>query len=125
MVTIIWLYPRPQLPAKKNNYLTLEKKVELIKYTQKNPGVSVRALGEVFDCGKTQVGKILKNKESLLSQYVANVSGSRVHTRLTQRPSQFVEVNKALYQWFMAPCSRNIYPGGPQLIEKAKEIADT
>ena len=27
--------------AKKRNYLTLDKKVELIKYAQKHPGVSV------------------------------------------------------------------------------------
>ena len=57
------------LQNKKRNYLTLEKKIEVIKYTKKNPGVGVRALGEQFDCGKTQIGKILKNQESLLSMY--------------------------------------------------------
>ena len=56
----------------------------------------MRALGEIFDCGKTQIGKILKNKESLLSQYEANASGSRVHASMTQRPSEYEEVNKAL-----------------------------
>ena len=55
------------MASKKRNYLTLEKKVELIKHAQKNPGVSVRALGELFDCGKTQVGRILKSKGSLLA----------------------------------------------------------
>ena len=39
--------------ATKRNYLALDKKVELIKYAQKNPGVGARALGEMFDCGKT------------------------------------------------------------------------
>ena len=82
---------------KKRNYLTLNKKVELIKYAQKNPGVSVRALGEMYDCGKTQVGKILKSKESLLTMYESNASGSRVYTSMTQRPSEFEEVNKSLY----------------------------
>ena len=55
------------------------------------------ALGEMFDCGKTQVGKILKSKESLLTMYESNASGSRVHTSMTQRPSEFEEVNKSLY----------------------------
>ena len=55
----------------------MNKKVELIKYAQKNPGVSVRALGEMFDCG-AQVGKILKSKESLLTMYESNASESRV-----------------------------------------------
>ena len=68
--------------CKKRNYLTLDKKVELIKYTQINSRVSARALGEVFDCGKTQVGKILKNKDSLLTMYESNASGNRVHTTM-------------------------------------------
>ena len=77
----------------KRNYLSLEKKVEVIKHSQKNPGISVRALGEIFGCGKTQIGHILKNKESLLSLYQANTSGSRD-------------------------------PGGPELTENTKEIAE-
>ncbi len=36
----------------------------------------------------------------------------------------FKDINEALYKWYMAACSKNIYPAGPQLIEKAKQIAD-
>ena len=36
-----------------------------------------------------------------------------------------MDVNKALYEWYLLACSKNIFPGGPQLIEKAKEIAET
>lgn len=86
---------------------------------QKNPGTSVRALGEIFGCGKTQIGHILKNKESLLSLYQA----SRVHTSKS-RTSEYVEVNDALHKWFTLACSKNVYPGGPELTEKAKEIAE-
>ena len=32
-------------------------------------------------------------------------------------------MNKALYNWYVIACSKNIYPGGPQLIEEAKQIA--
>jgi hypothetical protein len=46
------------MATKTRNYLTLEKKIEPIKHVQKNPGVSVRALGELFHCGRTQVGRI-------------------------------------------------------------------
>ena len=38
--------------------------------------------------------------------------------------SEYVEVNEALYKWFTLACSKNIYPGGPELVEKAKEIAE-
>ena len=112
------------LSTVKRHYLALDKKVELIKYAQKNPRVGARALGEMFDCGKTQVGRILKSKESLLTMYESNASGSRVHTSKILRPSEFEEVNKSLYLWYTLACSKNIHPGGPQLTEKAKEIAE-
>ena len=38
--------------------------------------------------------------------------------------SEFAEVNKTLYNWYLLACSKNIYPAGPQLIEKAKLIAE-
>ena len=82
------------------NCLSLEKKVEVINY-QQNPTTSIRALGEKFQCGK-------------------NASGSR-HITGT---SEYVEVNEALYKWFCIACTKNIFPGGPKLMEKAKEIAD-
>ena len=108
--------------SQKRNYLSLEKKVEVIRHLQNNPGVSVRSLAEIFGCGKTQIALILKNKESILSLFQANISSSRVHTSKS-RSSEYVEVNDTLYKWFTLACSKNIYPGGPELIEKAKEIA--
>ena len=38
--------------------------------------------------------------------------------------SKFGEMNDLLYQWYHKAVSRNIYPGGPLLKEKAKQIAD-
>ena len=40
---------------------------EIIKHAQKNTGISVKALGELFNCGKMRVSRILKSKESLLA----------------------------------------------------------
>ena len=109
---------------KKRNYLSLKKKVEVITYVDTNPRTSHRALGELFGCGRTQIAHILKNKQSLLSQHQSNASGSRSLTSTT-RTSEFSEVNKALYEWYTLACSKNIYPGGPQLMEKGKQIAET
>ena len=109
--------------ASKRNYLSLKKKVELIHYAEKNPGISVRALGEQFECGKTQVGQILKKKCELLAMFEANISAGRCHTN-TFRESEYAEVNTALYDWYNIACSKNMFPGGPQLIEKAKQIAE-
>ena len=38
-------------------------------------------------------------------------------------PSEFSEVNEALHKWYLLACSKNIYPSGPQLCKKVKEIA--
>ena len=67
------------MSGKKRNYLSLEKKRELIKTSQSHPSASVRSLGERFNCSKTQVAYILKNKASILSMYETNQSGSRIH----------------------------------------------
>ena len=108
-------------PAKKRNVLSLEKKVQVTKTMESNRGMNVRSLSEKFSCGKSQIAYILKNKASILSIYEANVSGSRAH--VSHRATEYSSINEALYQWYTIACSKNIYPSGPQLIEKAKEIA--
>ena len=111
-------------PKKKRNCLTLKRKIEVINYAKKNPGINIRSLADIFQCGKTQIALIIKSKDSLLSMYESNASGSRVHTTTKFRSSKFMDVNKALHDWYLLACSKNIYPAGPQLIEKAKEIAE-
>ena len=113
-------------PTNKRNCLTLKKKVEVIKYAKQNPRINIRDLGDAFQCGKIQIAMILKNQlqDSLLSAYESNASSSKVHATMKFRSSEFIDVNKALYEWYLIVCSKNIYPGGPELIEKAKEIAE-
>ena len=119
--------------AKKRNCLTLKKKVEVINYAKKNPWVNIRDLGEMFQCGKTKIAKIVKNQDSLLSMYESNASGIgliratmklRDDATMKFRSSEFMDVNKAVYEWYVLACSKNIFLGGPQLIEKAKERAE-
>ena len=79
----------------------------------------MRAIADaVGKIGKTQVGTILKNKESILSTYESNCSTSK-----KARTSKFCDINEALYEWYLMACSKNIYPNGPTLTAKAKEIA--
>ena len=86
-----------------------------------DPKLSVRALSELFHCGKTQISDILKDKEFITSLYESNASSSLSHTR--HRTSDYSEINEALYKWYLLACSKNIYPVGTQLTEKAREIA--
>ncbi len=43
-------------------YLSLEKKVNLIEYTEKHPKLGVRAIAECFEIGQTQVSDIHEDK---------------------------------------------------------------
>ncbi len=57
--------------------------------------------------------------------FQSNASGSRVHVSKTcGRKSEYADVNNALYTWYNLACSKNIFPMGPQLIEKARQIAE-
>lgn len=110
----------------KRNYLTLQEKVDVIKAAKGDHGLSLRELGEWFQCGRMQIAHILKNKESIISLYESNSSCSRVNTSKTcGRQSEYSDVNKSLYDWYVIACSKNVFPMGPQLIEKAKQIANS
>ena len=95
----------------------------MIKSAEKNLGITIRELAEWFDCGKTQIAKILKNKASLLSSYESKAPNTSVKT--VTRTSDFSDINKALYEWFCLDCSNFFYPNGPQLMEKARQVATT
>ena len=56
--------------------------------------------------------------------YESNASGSRVHTDKTSCVSEYEEIYKSLYEWYTLACSKNIFPMGPHLAEKAREIAE-
>ena len=106
------------------NTLSLKQKYEVIDAARKNPAIGIRALAEKFSCGRTQVSTILKNKETILQLYESNMSSTSLLARKRCRQSDFAPVNETLYKWYSLATSRNIYPAGPQLCEKAKQIAD-
>ena len=107
------------MASRKRTHLSIERKAEVIKYAKDHAGVGVRALAESFGIGKTQVSEILKNKDTILAAYESINSSTSKRPRI----SKYSEVNERLYEWYTMACSKNIYPGGPQLIAKAKEIA--
>ena len=47
---------------KKSKYLSLKDKVDMIRTAGKNHCMSLRGLGEIFYCGKTQILQTIKKK---------------------------------------------------------------
>ncbi len=58
--------------------MPLKKKVEVIKAHENDRGLSHRALGEMFQCGRTQVAQIIKNKDSILALFKANLEAGSI-----------------------------------------------
>ena len=77
----------------------------------------------MLGCGRTQITMILKHRESILTRYKSNASDKQEQISKIPRTSVYATVNKHLYEWYTLACSKNIYPGGPQLIEKGLQIA--
>ena len=107
-------------PSQRND-LTLALKYEVVKAAEREK-LGVRKLSAMFGCGKTQISVILKNKQKIKDLYEANASGQRCQTSKRFRESKFSQVNDTLYSWYRLAVSKNVYPDGPQLCEKAREI---
>ena len=96
-------------PSHKRNYLSLEKKVEVIKYLQENPGTSIRALVEKFGCGRTQIAKT-KNLFFLLSTITAQGAG---FIQVSHALLSMLKLMKHFINGFDLPVPRIYYRGGP------------
>ena len=51
----------------KRNNLTLALKYEVVKTAEREKKLGMRKLSEMFNCGKTQISVILKNRERIKS----------------------------------------------------------
>ncbi len=108
--------------VKKRNALNLQQKFDVIKVAEKLPKPTIRKLAEDFNCGKTQISTILQNKSRVIELYESFASANIYHTK-RQMSSKFGEINDLLYDWYRMATSRNLYPDGSLLKEKALQIA--
>ena len=100
--------------------LTLKERVDVIEYSKKNPGLGSRNMASFFKCGKTQIQRILQKKDEIMAAYEANQSESRKRNH----PSQFDEIDEAVYQWYSLARQRQVPVTGPMLQEEALKIAE-
>ena len=99
--------------------LTLSQKVEVI-HASKNHGESTRKLATKFECGKTQIIKILKNKDSILETWMSNGAANNKRSN----NEKFAKINRMLWDWYVKVRQSNIPVDGPLLKEEARLIAE-
>ena len=81
---------------------------------------STRKLAKRFECGKTQIIKILKNKESILEAWSSD-SATNCNRSNNEK---FEKINSLLWEWYMRARQSNIPVDGPMLREEARLIAE-
>ena len=88
-------------------------KYDVIQMFEREPG----KIGVIFKCGKTQ------NKVNIKDTYEYNSRSDVCQVQKRNQASKYVDVNLALYEWYMIATSKSIHPNSTQLSEKAKQIA--
>ena len=64
----------------------------------------------------------MEEKQLILELHAANMASESVQSRKRTRICEYSDINKALHEWYLLVCSKNIYPVGSQLRKKAKQI---
>ena len=103
------------------NELTLKERYKVVEYSKKHPPDSTRVIAEVFNCSRTQIQQILKNKDRIALEFEAKGEPA---TRKRKRKAAFQSVNDAVYQRYRLVRQRNVPVSGPMLQTEARLIAD-
>ena len=108
------------MAKKERRELTLKERIDVLEYHEKNPKVGTRSIATTFTCGKTQIQRILQQKDEIKAAYEANQSDSRKRKRL----AQFDDIDGAVYHWYKLARQRQVPVNGPMLQEEALKIAE-
>nr|CAB3238194.1 dihydrolipoyl dehydrogenase, mitochondrial [Phallusia mammillata] len=107
-----------KMPTKRKRHeLTLKDKVKVIEEIDK--GAAQVTLAQKYDVSQSQVSRLAKHRDKLLSEYHNNVSPCRKRARAMTHEN----VGDALLEWFHLAKSKGIMVNGPLLRKKAKDFA--
>lgn len=107
----------PKTLKRKRLVLTIEAKIEIIERLQK--GESQQSLADQFKIGKSTVSDLWKKREDVLyfAAKLDNTDGSK--RRKVMKQAKNVQLEEALFMWFIQRRSRGDPISGPLLTEKA------
>lgn len=105
----------------KRKRLNLSDKIKILSLKEKE-NLSVRELAEKFDCGKTQIANILKNKSEIVQQFETN--GNKEVKRKFPRTEGGI-IDETVFAWICQLRAKNMPISGPMIQEKASLVAKT
>ena len=102
----------------KHKTLTLEEKIKVIEHEKnKRPAKELTVL---FKVGKTQIYDILKNKIKIQDEWVKGTAG---HVKRVTKSTEYDEINRAMFEWFVSARAKGIPISGPLIQTEALETA--
>lgn len=93
----------------KHKTLTLEEKIKVIEEHEKNKRPA-KELTVLFKVGKPQIYDILKNKIKIKDEWVKGTAG---HVKRITKSTDYNEVNRAMFEWFVSARAKGIPISGP------------
>ena len=82
--------------AKETKFPVVSRNIKVIQVSGTG-GISTRKLADRFGGGKTQITKVLKNKQKIMSEWNSNESSS---TQKRSKNGKFSDVNQLLWAWY-------------------------
>ncbi|GBM65836.1 hypothetical protein AVEN_262000-1 [Araneus ventricosus] len=102
----------------KRVFLNLEQRIEVLR--QYENGKSAKKLAELFNFGRTQINKVIKEKDFILKEY----EDFKFRSVKRMRHEKYVDINEVVLEWFKTVRAKKIPVSGPMIQHKAKELAD-
>lgn len=101
---------------KKRNHLTIKEKLKILKAIEN--GAIQSNLSKEYSVSPAMICQIKKNKQKIVES-----SSSLPETTRKSRTTNYIDIDSALFEWFLLQKQRAIPISGPILKEKATKIA--
>ncbi|GBM07903.1 hypothetical protein AVEN_154675-1, partial [Araneus ventricosus] len=96
----------------KRVFLNLEQRIEVLR--QYENGKSVRKLSELFNCERTRINKVTKEKDLILKEY----EDFKFRGVKRMKYEKYVDINEAVLEWFKTIWAKKIPFSGPMIQHK-------
>ena len=108
------------MSKRKLNTLTLQEKIDVIKFHLKNPSFSQAYIAKEFNIPPPTICRIIKNKDDIINK---EKSGTFTNNIKRFKSNKYIEIDDALFTWFCQARSNNVMINGSVLQTKAQQLA--